>query len=271
MNADHHARNSAATRASGNARSTRGHVLRARCAVLALVGWALAFGLTPPGLEWNRWWAPWVAPVAAAETAFDQEDVRLEGASPLPSDQEMIENFRKHRTDFGELVRMYQAYQRDEAPLIESMPEGRALLEKLGLDRVVGHGDCWPPPPHTYPADPAEAIKWCREHSRRKDRAEAEGIWFEPKASWSIYRRNGIVYKRYSYLPQPPLVENEVLIWPGRWNSASGWHQAVPIVDTTDRFRAGTPAASRLSSTCRVRPLEAPHWYIALCTDIGRR
>jgi hypothetical protein len=68
---------------------------------------------------------------------------------PLPSDEEMIANFRRHRADFKQLVRIYRedlSVPTDVVGTLEPTPEIKAIMDRINVDVVKGDGMVWMPP-----------------------------------------------------------------------------------------------------------------------------
>ena len=73
----------------------------------------------------------------------------------LPSDEEMIENFRKHRADFEHLVTRY----REDLSVpthfyaLVPTPEIKAMMQRISVTKVFGDAVVWMPP-DPYSKDP---------------------------------------------------------------------------------------------------------------------
>ncbi|MFH1113315.1 MAG: hypothetical protein V1792_05290 [Pseudomonadota bacterium] len=75
----------------------------------------------------------------------------------LPSDEELIANFSRHRSDFERLVRIY----REDLSVptncvgdLEPTPKIKAVMDRLNVTAVHGDGVLWIPP-NPYSGDPA--------------------------------------------------------------------------------------------------------------------
>ena len=137
----------------------------------------------------------------------------------LPSDEEMIANFHKHRADFERLVQIYREDLSVPTDAMESLvpsPEIRAMMECIKVSQVRGDQVLWVPP------DP-----YRDQPNSEKDKLERESLPGSPerrKFAGVIFRYRhqivarifcgGDVDKRYYYIPLVPKVLKGMLVLP---------------------------------------------------------
>jgi hypothetical protein len=172
---------------------------------------------------------------------------------PLPTDEEMIQYFNEHRTEFEQLVQTYRNYRPPNPPLdygigiYENQPkEIKALMEKTGVDRIIGGGEPpigWLPEPYSEHTLQVLRSLYTRENFASKEeimttyKKEFPSLFnsdspprntqelarlvsgFEiemaDKNKYDKFRLNaGMIRKVYFYFPQIPRIENNRLLMP---------------------------------------------------------
>jgi hypothetical protein len=134
----------------------------------------------------------------------------------LPSDEEMIENFQKHRADFERLVQIYRedlSVPINRVGILLPTPEIKAMMDRINVARVRMDNVIWMPP-DPYSKDP----------DFQEEKSKFVAKWYSPetrKFSGVIFRyahgkviRLGVVEKRYYYVPFVPKILGGKLIVP---------------------------------------------------------
>ncbi len=189
---------------------------------------------------------------------------RPSAARELPSDAEMIAHFQAHRTEFEELVRLYQTNTRsvwrhqDGKLLPFETDEYKALLKRL---RVLGQSDdgaIWLPDPYTREsarkARSMNLVKSYRHH----------GILFSTEIPSRSPRLGRLVMKGFFYVPVVPRVENGELWWPV--NREGRVYRKRRVLASLDDYPPGwflEPPQPRRGE-CVLRQFE-PQWFLQLC------
>lgn len=133
----------------------------------------------------------------------------------LPSDEEMIENFRKHRADFERLAQIY----REDLSVpthfyaLVPTPEIKAIMQRINVTKIYGDAVVWmPPDPYSkdpnFPEDKSKLVaKWYS-----PERRKFSGVMFRYAHGTVI--KLGVVEKRYYYVPFEPKILGGKLIVP---------------------------------------------------------
>lgn len=177
----------------------------------------------------------------------------------LPSDEEMIANFYKHRQDFERLVRIYR-----ECPniplrggaLIGGTPEINAIMQRINITVVDNDSRLWlPPAPYS---DAARQQIEARELAIKLIRGRLEArqytgvvLFYRHKTvrRWDQYFTK--VFKCYYYTPVVPKIADGYLLQP------RGWVKVVPMLNKY-------PSDFGEKWGCVYRQFE-PRWFIRMC------
>lgn len=207
--------------------------------------------------------------------------------NPLPSDEEMVANFKAHRADFVEAVRRYREYPADYTPW-DWYKEGDTLelFKRAGIDSIEHVSSVWLPDPYAVET----AVKVRRELLRAKDYSLFDRygeLRIQPATTPRIehpdrgdHRRHyrgsplfGVIWKEYYFFPQAPRIENGLLLGPlsivGRGAHGAVFHEKEGVA-TAHQFTARVlPTLNRLPRKwqgyeCVYRRIE-PQWFIGMC------
>jgi len=177
----------------------------------------------------------------------------------LPTDEEMIEHFQKHRADFERLVRIYR-----EDPKLptrpgfnydEGTPEAKEIMERINIGGMRGDWQAWvPPDPYSVEAKRQVAtlklipeVQDCTPTGRKYSGVLLDG------AHRPVIRLNADltpVFKGYYYTPLVPKIENGLL------KKADG---GARVFATLNRYPSWL-----ICGNCVYRQFE-PQWFIRLC------
>ncbi len=181
-----------------------------------------------------------------------------------PSDEEMIDHFRRHRADFERLVQIYREDPhlptRSSGIVWEPTPEIEAIMKRINVDILRTDWCVWLPP-DPYSED-AKTQRETLQLGRKIHRGDAEARQYSGVllryAHPPVRRRGDLVEyfsrvsKGYYYTPFPPKIERGRLKKP--FGCGAAW-----ISPTLNLF------PSELSSgTCVYRQFE-PQWFIEMC------
>lgn len=203
----------------------------------------------------------------------------------LPSDKEMIRNFREHRAEIQRLLVMKQedTAHRDywlPIPEIEGRKIGRrsdttewqSLMLVAGIHEVKV-GGIWLPAP--YDSDHRAKVNKLIDDSFSTDKVGerarnviAEQSTYEFKVSpRKTSRRFGSITKSYFYIPVAPTIEDGWLLSPPHSDSHTPTRERRKV-STLDWYWVypWSFGSGNSIDRCVVRPLEEPHWYLKLCT-----
>lgn len=149
---------------------------------------------------------------------------------PLPSDEEMITNFQRHRADFERLV---QIYREDlsiptDFILLQPTPQIRNLMSRINVDAVEGDDMVWIPP------DP-----YSKDLSSRKQKADVDhwpqkrkfsGVKLSYAYGEIITYHFNLISKNYYYVPFIPQIAGRTHIscYPYRKLSCGGNPEQLP-------------------------------------------
>lgn len=180
-----------------------------------------------------------------------------------PSDEEMIDHFRKHRSDFERLVQIYR-----EDPSLpnrfgivwEPTPEIEEIMKRINV-RLLRTDWCVWLPPDPYSEDAKTRIETLQ-LNRKIHGGDAEARQYSGVllgyAHPPVRRRGGIVeyfsqvFKGYYYTPFPPRIERGRLKRP--FGCGDEW-----IFPTLDLY-----PSEFTSEWCVYRQFE-PQWFIEMC------
>jgi len=207
--------------------------------------------------------------------------------NPLPSDEEMIANFKAHRADFVEAVRRYREYPADNTPW-DWYKEGDTLelFNRAGIDNIAHGFGVWYPDPYAV----ATAVR--RERKRRElppfaafdkygdlriQPATTPRIEHPDRSDTSRHYRGsllfGVIWKEYYFFPEVPRIENGILLGPlqttYREEHGAVFHEKEGVA-TIHQFTARVlPTLNRLPRKwqdyeCVYRRIES-QWFIGMC------
>ncbi|MFH1117180.1 MAG: hypothetical protein V1792_24950 [Pseudomonadota bacterium] len=146
-------------------------------------------------------------------------DVWIACMRNLPSDEEMIANFHKHRAEFEQLAKIYRedlAVPTDEGGCLRPTPHIEALMERINVSWICGDQVVWIPP-DPYSKDEAFQSKHSSLTAKwfSPERREFSGVIFRYAHGKKIRFWYGErVDKRYYYFPFAPRIHNGTLIVP---------------------------------------------------------
>lgn len=208
--------------------------------------------------------------------------------NPLPSDEEMIENFQAHRDDFIEIVRRYREYPdlpEKARDLWFKDNDTLELLKRAGVDCVDYDGTTpWLPNPYSL-----ETAMNMEIMPSSKD----FGIFYrygllriQPATTPRIdhpeqtdHRRHyggsiihGVFWKQYVFFPEAPRIENGILFGPlqitHKGDSNSVFHEKEGVSTWQYKERV-LPSLNRRPRDwkgfeCVYRQIE-PQWFLRMC------
>ncbi len=212
-------------------------------------------------VKYLRWL--WLPVIAAALFYY------LWIVNPLPSDEQMIENFKAHRADFVEAVRRYRNYPRlPNKDTSRWYKEGDTLeiYKRAGIDRIYYSTPIWLPNPYSIEtakcADSLVGFAYSYKYGALKIvSATTPRINHPDQSDDSGYRRNtllhGVIWKDYYYFPEVPRIENGYLHGPIYPNGNFSFCSRV------------LPSLNRLpfpwkDFECVYRQIE-PQWFLCMC------
>ena len=192
--------------------------------------------------------------------------------NPLPSDEQMIENFKANRADFVEVVRRYRNYPRpSDKDTSFWYKEGDTLeiYKRAGIDRIDYSTPIWSPNP--YSIDTAKKAKHINIQKGYDAHHYYGALKIVPATTPRInhpeqsddrsYRRNtllhGVIWKDYYFFPEVPRIENGDLLGPINHNGKYSYRSRV------------LPTLNRLPNhwkdfECVYRQVE-PQWFLRMC------
>ncbi len=198
---------------------------------------------------------------------------RLLLVNPLPSDEEMIDNFQLHRADLETLIKAYYSV---PEPLSgqsrvqwDDSPEVQAIKQRAGVGRVHPTMGYWTPDPYSFQW--AEKLhQLITTDTRETDTAirhmEALQVdMLDPRYSQLPLRYPPLIWKSLLYIPAVARTHDSKL-WPG-----VSWNKLAP--QTPEQYEK---SADRLLSDltsyppnwkrgeCVYRQLDT-HWFIRMC------
>lgn len=189
--------------------------------------------------------------------------------NPLPRDEQMIENFKAHRSDFVEAVRRYRDYPRlSGKDTSRWYKEGDTLeiYKRAGIDRIDYSTPIWLPNPYSIEAakraDSLVGFAYSYKYGALKIvPATTPRIKHPDQSDDSGYRRNTlihcVIWKDYYYFPETPRIKNGELLGPVDQNGKHSFRSRV------------LPSLNRLpvpwkDFECVYRQIE-PQWFLRMC------
>jgi len=171
----------------------------------------------------------------------------------LPSDEEMIAHFQKHRADFERLVRIY----RGDEPAV-SAGEVEAIVKRIKVRWVRSDRTVWlPPDPYSDDAEQTTKKLDLRRRALRFDPAMRKfagvflGYDHPPVRRLNWYLSD--VYKGYYYTPLPPRIDR------GRLRTPDGDKRVFATLDSYP--------SDLISGYCVYRQFE-PQWFLEICQGL---
>jgi hypothetical protein len=172
----------------------------------------------------------------------------------LPSDEEMIANFRKHRADFERLAQIYR--EDPSGPIcqdyLEPTPELKAIMARINVAAIRGDDQLWIPP-NPYSREAFDSMRALEQLPNCAERRRFSGVIFR-YSHGNVTHRGIFVSKQYYYFPLAPRIGTNSLILPVGRTSGS----PIIIAQTLNTF---PPDLEPYESACR--QIDS-HWYIQL-------
>jgi len=218
--------------------------------------------------------------------------------NPLPSDEQMIEHFNAHRTEFEQLVQGYRNYRRGDVFYERSSDEVKALMKRLGVYQVAeaqGASGTWYP--DSYSAKTISILRSLNVRNVGQAATEKERIstlkqelpvLFDGVAplnnGWDVIRittvthvglgnsgqpgtkftmRYSGIYKVYYYFPQIPQIREGHILLP-EYHSLDEritTRLGQRVFDSLDDY----PPDWRRGE-CVLKRMD-DHWFIAMCRN----
>ena len=139
--------------------------------------------------------------------------------SGLPSDEEMVEHFYEHRSEFEELVERYRSFEPDETRIYDNwrfQGDTPELMRRAKIVRITRTISLWPPFPEPYSKSAEDKLH---------EVYLIEPYFFNRNGILDIsllpekrYRRHGfyypLIWKRIVFFPGVPRIEGNNLILP---------------------------------------------------------
>lgn len=210
--------------------------------------------------------------------------------NPLPSDEEMIENFQTHRADFEEAVRRYREYPvvKGKDPSLWLQDEGTPeVLKRAGISRIEhAYGIVWLPNP--YRVETAIKARELSEEKRGRVPGWLRGytaLTIKPMLNFRLgqptdernrfYRVSlvwGTYWKEYMFFPEPPRIEGDQLVWAyqvvGKGLVDSQFHEKEGVATSASKDRVLSSLNQMPSKwkrgECIYRRIE-PQWFLTMC------
>lgn len=211
--------------------------------------------------------------------------------NPLPSDEEMIENFKANRAEFLEVVHRYRTYPRapgKSSAFWERDGDTLELFRRAGIDALDAQ-ECWLPNP--YSVDTAIRIHGAftsgsSEQPEMKYKCGALRI--RPATTPRIdhpdygdttrhYRQTilfGVIWKDYYFIPEIPRIEDGKLLDPlrvvGKRFPRAQFHEKERVA-THQTWSKVLPSLNYLPRDwkdfeCVYRQIE-PQWFLRMCNS----
>lgn len=205
----------------------------------------------------------------------ETNDTWIQYIRSLPTDEEMIEHFQKHRADFEHLAKLYRedmSIGADEFTMSQTMSymkNGRLVqisnhkknaaedvMKRINVYALYDDGELWfPPDPYSEEAKQYRKdfhYKFWSEQGRR-----LVGVnFYYGHAPVIRFENNEYVVKKYYYTPFPPHIKHntkygDLLYFPdGNW---------LRLYDNLNNY---PPTLEKL--TCVCKQIE-PQWFIKMC------
>lgn len=173
---------------------------------------------------------------------------------PLPSDEQMIANFREHRADFERLVRIYRddlSIPSNVVGFLEPTPEIIGITRRIKVDLVRSDGMVWIPP-KPYSNEPSLSKQ--KAQLQFPERRKFSGVKLEYAYGTVITYHFGLISKNYYYIPVIPRISH------GRLSLTLSPPGGDPeIAETLNSY-----PAKFSQYDCLCKQIE-PHWFIEMC------
>ncbi|KJS01861.1 MAG: hypothetical protein VR65_07515 [Desulfobulbaceae bacterium BRH_c16a] len=189
--------------------------------------------------------------------------------NPLPSDESMIKNFKEHRADFVEAVRRYREYPRpNDKDTSLWFEEGDTLevYRRAGISRITNNAGVWLHDPYSQETDKKINYEITVKHnhallhqfgtlkivpSTPQTKQGARWDWTDNRAFRKGKIIYGVIWKDYNFFPEPPRIEDGMLLWPSKKKS---W-----VLASLNQIPKDWK-----DFECVYRQIE-PQWYLRLC------
>ena len=182
--------------------------------------------------------------------------------NPLPSDEEFIAHFQKHRADIEELVRRYRQYEpppRQPHHLWASQGDTPEILSRAGISTVGYVSPTWLPNPYSLEtakyldADARSGKGYALAHKYGTIRIR----YRDPRYERVLLRYMNDGWKDLWFIPEVPRIQNGWLIVPPNANGVfpQGYRVLLSLNDFPPDWRKGD---------CVLRQIE-PQWFIRMC------
>jgi hypothetical protein len=184
--------------------------------------------------------------------SFDDLPILLR---PLPTDEEMIANFQRHRADFERLVRIYRedlSVPNNVVGFLLPTPEIKAAMDRIHVDLVQGDRMVWIPP-DPYSRD-ATFLKQKNSLSHLPQQRKFSGVKLSYTYGTVIRYQGDLVCKDYCYVPLIPRESGGQLVLTG--SPAGGYPRVAETLNTYP------PKFGQFDCLCR--QIE-PQWFIEMC------
>jgi hypothetical protein len=184
----------------------------------------------------------------------------------LPTDEEMIAHFYKHRSDFDRLVQIYRedlSVPVDVVGTLLPTPEVKPIMERINISYVKDDQVPWiPPDPYSTVPDVQRELTMFLIHRDEHEKRKYSGVILG-YAHGQVLRLKymGPVWKKYYYTPLVPKIGDGRLNFPVVTLLAYGNGIVVQSLNTIPPELA--------PFECAYRQIE-PHWFIRMFQDPDR-
>ena len=209
--------------------------------------------------------------------------------NPLPSDEEMIDNFKEHRNEFIEVVHRYRSYphtEKNNSAYWYKEGDTLKLFKRAKIDNISDFG-CWLPSPYSIKTAIKYHVMLLSEQGYKSDLLYRCGaVVIQPATTPRIEHPNvsdtrrhyrntiifGAIWKEYVFFPEIPRIDDSILLGPmsivGKGFHGSTFHEAEGVATKQDMFRV-FPSLNHLPNNwkgfeCVYRQIEA-QWFIRMC------
>ncbi len=183
--------------------------------------------------------------------------------NPLPSDEEIIAQFRQHRSDIEELVRRYRNYSTDpkvDHSLWFKAGDTREIMWRARVSRIT-HSSYRPWLPNPYSVETAKSISDQVKNAKNYELFNKYGGLMVSLLPSQYYRSFSLKYfhiwKELYFIPEMPRIENGELLWP--FNVDGEYSVRRRLVKSLNNYPANWKEYE-----CVYRQIEA-HWFLSMC------
>ncbi|MFH1117943.1 MAG: hypothetical protein V1792_28820 [Pseudomonadota bacterium] len=174
----------------------------------------------------------------------------------FPTDEEMIENFNKHRQAFEQLVQIYQEDPAIPINIVATLlptSEVEAIMKRIKVSNISDDQCVWIPP-NPYSAHPRSQIYRTDGHETRKFSGVVLSYVYEHRCAIIPDFLLPNISKKYYYIPLVPKVVNGKLSLPAHLLAYGDG----PLVESLNTCPPGIGPFG-----CAYRQIE-PHWFIRM-------